>query len=841
MSTGEVTFNGETTTAVTAGSYTLVLNPDPSMKVSELRAGARDIEMLERRVLGRADGLNDDIDSAAKEFTEVIKWDIVDRGDVDLTVWMDVSASLRFCAGITEEWADCVSEYKRERRRIINRWNDEAPGHESKLGDHSGPTFIWNKTTGEKAEEDLENLKEELQNDEATAFNTLYTRSNELRGDLTDGPTPEAVQRLIDGGYSTWAYFNLGGDVESIPIDADPEEMANNVLAYAEDPDGYDGDITELTAILNNIALVAVDRKNNGGTLTREELNFLRDFYDSLEEAGGESTRPPGVLNIAHNIGLNADIEDDIRNNLLGGLGGGLLVLSDESLLGGYDNLPQSVRNTVEGPAVNNPAPTGWFVEASTLANMLGNTNAYVQGGEQFSVNLTQSTAYMLDGTTSDLPPQMTPWQLESLIDVSTRNEDANHAILTGEGQYEHPTHGLDTQMTLRGLYTHGWEDGGEAVSGLTDWIWQQADGEEHEQMRAAEAALGLILGLQGEGETNIFLDTGETVGENPNAAVTEINPELAESFTSIFATYIDNFGISTGSETDTITIASKENANFLPFFDQGDIVMSIDPNKREEFIQLLVANEDTEPRVMISVIDHEQRTMAGAMLDGDYPPEVYSNESGRLRSMVIDSMISEAVSRGENSEKEINRATQEAAAKWETAYKVGAEVASAGASALPVAGDVISAGIDITNALLEESTKEFIAERVEEEMKEYRERLDNGEDLLGDPDARNDEAQWNVELQMAHTLIREGHLTLEDLEPHGILVRNGEGDGEIRLPTSQSEWDLGHSGSGNALREVIYETLESASGNSNVEEIVDNYVEGYIRSFQPRNPNDFN
>lgn len=86
MSTGEVTYNGDTITAVTVGPYTLELTPDPDMKVSELRAGAEDIEMLERRVLGRADGLNDDIDSGAKEFTEVIKWDITGLSEEDLAV-----------------------------------------------------------------------------------------------------------------------------------------------------------------------------------------------------------------------------------------------------------------------------------------------------------------------------------------------------------------------------------------------------------------------------------------------------------------------------------------------------------------------------------------------------------------------------------------------------------------------------------------------------------------------------------------------------------------------------------------------------------------------------------
>lgn len=631
---------------MTVGPYTLELTPDPDMKVSELRAGAEDIEMLERRVLGRADGLNDDIDSGAKEFTEVIKWDITGLSEEDLAVWMEVSSSLRFCAGITQEWADCVSEYKRERQRIINHWNDIAPTYEADLS--KGPSgFVWQKNPSEKAAEALMELKEEAELEEATAYNTLYTRSEELRDDLTDGPTPEAVQRLIDGGYSTWAYFNLGGDIESIPIDADPEEMADTVADFAANPEVYEGNINEVYAILNNMALVAVERKENGGTLTREELDFLNEFYKSLEEAGGEGGQPPGVLNISEQIIYNAEIDQDTKDLILGGLGGGILVLSDESLLGGYDNIPQSIRDVAEGPYRNDPPSSEWKSNAATLGAMFRNTNAYIQGGEEFSVNLTQSLGYALDGAAEDYP-YLASWWLENLIDVSTRNEDSNHALLTGEGQYEHPRHGLDPEMTLRSLYTYDWDDDGQAVSGITDWIVGATEGDYWEKERADEAMASYIElfgdpafmdALSGTGyevSGQITNDKGELVDTTwSNASAGHVNPEMAMAWADLFVTYIDEFSSGYG-----LPIGSTGAPNGQDTHIGEDGTLFLNPDDRTNFIQQVMGDGNAASRVHAETVNFNFEKI------NDFTQDQSLHPGGAIESGILRGMVDEALSR---------------------------------------------------------------------------------------------------------------------------------------------------------------------------------------------------
>ncbi len=725
--------------------------------------------MLERRILGRADGLNDDIDSAAKEFTEVIKWSISGLGQEDLAVWMEVSSALRFCASITEEWADCVNEYKKERRRIINRWNEIAPTHEEDLEKTEVAfRFVNQQTPSQKASQALSELKGQLEEEEVSAFNSLYERSEELRGDLNDGPTPEAVQRLIDNGYMTWSYFNLGGDIESLPIDLDPEEASDELIEYLNDPEGYDGDITALSAILNNIALVAVDKKNDGEKLTGEELNFLRDFYASLEEAVGEGGQPPGVLKITDDIIYNVEIDDSIREQLLSGLGGGLLVLSDENLTGGYDNLPLSIRETVEGPVDNNSPSAEWQANAATLGRLLGSANAHVQGGEEFSINLTQSLGYALDGSPED-HPYMSSWWLESLIDVSTRNEDANHAILTGEGKYEHPVHGLDPEMTLRGLYTFDWEDEGAAASGITDWIWQQSDGEGWEQERAKEAMASFmelfdspefVDALSGTGhdvEGKVTNEMGELVdGTWHDASAGLVNPELAWGWSELFVAYIDEFSSGYGLDIGSTGVPDGQRDGSK--LEDGRLYL--DPHQRESFLQLAMGDGDAASYIYAESINFNMERIDEFIQGENGTSTEGAVESGVLRGLIDRALEQEAAVR-ETKNNQDNAYEQKVTTN-------GIDLLGSAISEIPYPGaSVLSEGIKVS-----------LKENAEFETVFAGQNLTNATGTW--------EAKENFQLLTLGSL-ESGDPRLADM-PSGMVA---ERNGEKFIPVNPSDWEF--------------------------------------------------
>lgn len=669
MSQRDVTYNGETIEAVMVGTHTLELHYDPAMKVSEIRAGAEDLNMLERRVLGRADGLNEDFDGAAKEFTEVVKWDISTLSAEDLAVWMEVTSNLRFCAAITEEWADAVSEYKRERRRIINRWNEEAPAYEEDLDKTEVAfRFAWQETPAEKAASALRALSEELEGEEATAYSNLDSISIELLQNLRNGPTPEAVQRLIENGYINWSYFNLGGDIEAAPIEIPPAEAAEELSDYIDDPAGYEGDITEVTAIINNLALVAAAKQETGEKMERDHLDFLSEFYDRLEE-NGTNMEYPGVLGVAAQASLNTEIPEDFREHILGTLGNGLLVLSDESIGGNYNSLPESVINVVEGPGVEESYDLfDWQPHIGIFSDMMGFSNPTLQGGEQFSVNLTQTIAGQLDDwdIEKDNPEEIhKPLTIDlldaqHLIEVSSRNEDANHAIITGQGDYEHPVYGLDPEMTFRGLYRQDWPDEGAAVGLMTDWIWEQAGGENEE---ASGEALAAFIDLFSDPEFSSALSgtghsmEGTTINKNGkevdvvwhDVSAGQLNPDLAWAWSELFTTYIDAFASENGTPLANENSIFEE-SGYYP--DTGVVLMT---DSRSAFLEQVMGDENAASHIYANMVrfGHETLSDFPEYKENDHIDIISTGgaaQAGILRGLVDTALIDEAAERTNNS-----------------------------------------------------------------------------------------------------------------------------------------------------------------------------------------------
>ncbi|MGW9348777.1 TPR repeat region-containing protein [Nocardiopsis flavescens] len=669
MSQRDVTYNGETVEAVMVGTYTLEMHYDPPMKVSEIRAGAEDVNMLERRILGRADGLNEDFDGAAKEFTEIVKWDISALSAEDLAVWMEVASNLRFCSAVTEEWADAVSGYKRERRRVVDRWNAEAPAHEADLEKTEAAfRFVGQETPAQKAGAALRALADELEGEEATAYANLDSVSVDLLQDLRNGPTPAAVQRLIENGYITWSYFNLGGDVEAAPIDISPEEAAEDFSDFIDAPRGYEGDVTEVTAIINNLALVAAAKQQSGGNMEREHLEFLSDFYDHLEQ-NGTNMEYPGVLGVAIQASHGTDIPEDLKENLLGTLGNGLLVLSDESIGGSYHSLPESVIAAVEGPGIEEHYDLfDWQPHISIFSEMMNFSDSGLRGGEQFSVNLTQTIAGQLDDwdTENDDPEGINkPLTIDlvdaqHLIQVSSRNENANHAIITGEGDYAHPLYGLDPEMTFRGLYRQDWPDDGSAVGAMTDWIWEQA-GDENEEMRGE--ALVEFVDLFSDPEFGSAISgtghsmEGTTLNKNGkevdvvwnDVSAGQLNPNLAWAWSELFTTYIDAFASENGTPLGD-EVSTFDESGYHP--GTGVVLMT---DSRSAFLEQAMGDENSAAHIYANMVrfgneslndfpDYRDNSGLGIISTGD------AAQAGILRGLVDAALIDEAAARTTNS-----------------------------------------------------------------------------------------------------------------------------------------------------------------------------------------------
>src|SRR5699024_1561698 len=129
--------------------------------------------------------------------------------------------------------------------------------------------------------------------------------------------------------------------------------------------------------------------------------------------------------------------------------GGGLIALSDEKIGGGLSLLPESIVQTIQGRTLSADGldittdHVQFGQDLTNLADFLGNAPSELEGGRRFSQDLTLHMGMILeDGLGATAPSfndfllnELGEGNMETLLDVSTRNIEANHGILTG--QYE--------------------------------------------------------------------------------------------------------------------------------------------------------------------------------------------------------------------------------------------------------------------------------------------------------------------------------------------------------------------------------------------------------------------
>ena len=136
------------------------------------------------------------------------------------------------------------------------------------------------------------------------------------------------------------------------------------------------------------------------------------------------------------------------------------------------------------------------------------------------------------------------------LVELATRNHDANTRILTGDVDGDlRPDIQRDDVLTP--LFTHDWADGGAAVAHMTEWMTDdlvvaQEAGRSDLSVRADRAALGLAQYLGDEDNYRRLMDVQ---GEN-TANIGEVNPHLTRGIALGLHGYIPDLISTEGSST---------------------------------------------------------------------------------------------------------------------------------------------------------------------------------------------------------------------------------------------------------------------------------------------------
>ncbi|MFV2198793.1 hypothetical protein [Nocardiopsis sp. LOL_012] len=692
---------------------------------------AADLDVLTARVLGRADDLNGSFDSAADQFTDVIAWDIRGLSEEDLQNWRDAAVSVTYAAVVAEMWADTVKAFHSERDAQISTWDgalaEKVGSVPSKYQDaHITSSYPqvdgWWFTdwgTGDEQRcrtlyDELVTVQEGLITREQTNWQNLQDGADEVRTMLEQGPTPENVRTLMAAGNAGWAFLNIDParyaslieDSELTPENA--EEFADELNAYWSGDRPLDDRYHEIMLVLSVVGGNARQNQQNGTPLSDREMDFLEAFYAHLEEPYFRDGVGGGIM-VYPDLMAESDMSEEEREEALGTLGDGLLALSDPDLGGGYDMLPQSFVNAVEGPWINAGSegrvpstPVGMGMDMKALSAFLAHTDEDLEGGYGLSTNLQLSTGAFLDawGDVPD-PDGVMPdsEQLSHILGAATRNEDANYYMLTGDHLNEEP--GVDYGdkdlriQALDGTLTYEWHDHGHTARQLTDWLAEDIHSEDAEvRQRAGDAFAGFMETVTGElhgSLVNTGVDVTEGDNEYSDASFTQFNGELADSFADIFDAHIYSF-----AKGDVLDGADQVNEG-IGEFDPDKNFVNMGATERAQYMQLLMGNDETAGHVVNSVDAYQQIEAIAFLETGN--ESISARGAGQLQALLERALWLESDNRSADLGEQVERKTQIAE------FVVGE---AAGLSEkIPVVGTAVSMGLElgqdsIVNAIID-------------------------------------------------------------------------------------------------------------------------------------------
>ncbi|RNL82522.1 TPR repeat region-containing protein [Halostreptopolyspora alba] len=678
---------------------------------SELRSAADSLGTFAMRVLGRSDDLGGQFDQLPQDFTEAVAWDIHDQANYNDGLWKDTAYAVNFSQKETESWADQVEDFLDKRTKLIEEWEsavDTAVTRKNTLIDEAEiPSDLSaeerkdfeesvEEGAAETAKAELEDDREALRTRDRNNHDTLLDEA-EAHGDrLAEGPTPDNVERLVNTGHMNWSGFNIKGEEAALPVTPERAERDARVLGRYLGGDGKESDEDYRAALSLLQSLNAGSFAFQNDKSRHAVIEYLETLYGDLEEQAG-------ATGIPRYIGGS----DELVAEDLSPLADGILILSDTEKGGSFDALPQSVQNVALGPGHGQTDYAGNEVlydlsdyqgDIPDFARLMRASDPDLQGGYGFSLNMTSAIGGHLerfgDSVVDDLAPD-----LGALLDISTRNEDANHGLLTGEGG-QHPS--IDREDAIAGLFTHDWYDNGESAAGLVDWIPEDALNKNNPKARdlAGDAAAGLLETITSDDMYEKLTDTGATIGDDSDASVGAVNGRIAEGFTNIFMNYIDEFAAPDGMSQLENLDGSGEISR-MSEWNSSHFELRMDPVTRVRFLEYAAGDPDSAIRAQAASTAYNDQ-MITRYLTTDAGVPASAEPAGTLQGLVDAAVNNEAMDRLGDEEK----ANEERA----RIRSVGMGIADHAVGKIPYVGGPLGGVFmeEIDNAMKQKSGEDF-------------------------------------------------------------------------------------------------------------------------------------
>ncbi|WP_028477727.1 WXG100 family type VII secretion target [Nocardia sp. CNY236] len=430
--------------------------------------------------------------------------------------------------------------------------------------------------TGDETQEQRNNAEENAkghQNLINTAWNALRNAAHEV-----DRLIRAAAQQIRDAG----SYFGDGVDAPAIPgtADSQKEPTARDGIEDGQaiaDGTATDDEIQRITDHLAQAGLTPEQLEAMGRgeevTVPQSTLSYLRTFY---ENAGKD-----GLLTLSTSLQANGSPE---ALGLQRSIAAGMMTVSNEQIVsknamgdvqgrGSWDHLPAEIKELVGtrpysstgGGDANSPdmpegyigpgATVGYNNDMSAFASLLNSADQGYQPGDKFAVELSRQAAYLAwlndpsSGTAYEaggMPDRIGDEAVQNLLGAGTRNHDAKWALITGNGSPELLGEGYHRDQIMVPLLRHDWDDDGEALEGMFNWIDDNAHVAPGQtpsiaNIHAGEAAFGvsqLLSTTQSGFDGNPLHANWLDMPGHENQSLGQVNPELVKAMAEGLSPY---------------------------------------------------------------------------------------------------------------------------------------------------------------------------------------------------------------------------------------------------------------------------------------------------------------
>lgn len=782
--------------------------------VSDANLGALSGAQLQFQLAGEAltgggRDIFDRVSSGAEQFTDLISEDIRACANYDQENWGTAFFSCLYGDSVVETWKKAVENYNSTIDELESEWGEAVGnnfGVEVSEGEDQRADDVaeWETARSAKAGE--------LTRSAETAHGDLEEVAEIVNRMLEDGPgSEENIEYLVRHGGLGWAPYVIFGYGQPIPVELDAESAEELAEEFAEAIEAGEEIPPLVLQTLTYLNTEAARKLDNGERLTSEELEFLESFYGSLDEqisipddAPGPDTGS-GVLELSQTLDEHDSLSEEEKEELLGTVADNIMFLSHESLGGNFERLPSSVQAVSMGPNAvgDDMSDMEWGINFIRLGDLLDHASDESEAGLTFSANLTSTTGHaLLDGENEDslllrgsnLFENSTDYYLDSILETSTRNEDANHALLTGN--FESPYYGSGDEpfleSVLEGLFTHDWShddiSGDPAVTGLTDWISEDAMSDDvEERTRAAEAAVGFIETISSENMHDVLtgIDFVDEDGNSvDNAAFTALNPEIAESMLDVYGAYIESFSGQAGFDEREIDLSWTRDGD-APIWDDDSGTFDIGPGERLVFLEYLLGEENSAEGAVLATEIFREAQLDTMLTTGE--TDNTGAAVARLNSLLDAAFHNEASYR--------DLTEEDAEERKENIYSSIAGMGSSVLGDVPVAGLVLSGVFDYAA----EELKDDVIQRVQDSAGSSSGgsntnsawvSVDTRTHVLEEILERNDgEISWVEAREEGGPVMSNGKEPVEFLVESGVLVEDGS---EYTVDSNTNNWNVG-------------------------------------------------